>query len=98
MEYTDDDEEDEKNKEDEEWIKNVVVDKEDIIFHKVIMYFFRGKIQFRSKTFLWKSDGKIVDLRKNGRLGRDLLLGILHKESKNFLVRTGMDSQKKLSN
>lgn len=69
----------EDDEEDEEWIKIVKVHKEDTIFHKVVMYFCTEKIKLCSKTYLLKSDGRIVDMKKNVKLDQDLLDGILTK-------------------
>lgn len=87
-----DDKED--DEEDEEWIKKVEVDKEDTMFHKVIMYFYGGKIKFCSKTYLKKKiDDRIVDLKMNVTLGQDLLDGILDDTGQTFLI----DSEEKIS-
>lgn len=61
------------DEEDEEWVENVKKDKQDTVFHKVIIYFYKKKIKFCCKTYLKTPDGRIVDLRKNVRLGKDLL-------------------------
>lgn len=61
----------------EDW--NEMQTKNNTRFHKVIMYCFKNKIKFCSKTYLEKEDGNIVDLRMNLRLSPSLLDGILDK-------------------
>lgn len=75
----------EDDEEDEEWVEKVEVDKEDTMFHKVIMYPYKGAIKFCCKTYLKKNDDKIVDLRKNVTLDQNLLDGILDKKEQKFL-------------
>lgn len=65
--YVDDDEED------EEWVENVKEDKQETIFHKVIMYFYKEEIKVCCKTYFKTPDGRIVDLRKNVKLGKVFL-------------------------
>lgn len=65
------------DKEEEELIKVVKVDKEDTTFHKVVMYFCKEKIKLCSETYLLKSDGRIVDMKMNVKLDQDLLDGIM---------------------
>lgn len=65
------------DEEDEEWVENVKEDKQDTIFHKVIMYVYKEEIKFCSKTYFKTPDNRIVDLRKNVRLGKDFLDKIL---------------------
>lgn len=56
-------------------------DHKDTMFHKVITYFCESKINFFSKTYLKKPDGKIVDLRKNVTFGQDILLGLVYGQT-----------------
>lgn len=46
-------------------IKVVKVDKEDIIFYKVVMYFCKEKIKLCSEIYFLKFDGRIVDMKMN---------------------------------
>lgn len=68
------------DEEDEEWEENKKVNKEDTIFHKVIMYVYREQVKFCSKTYLKTPEDRIVDLRKNVRLSKDVLAKMLDKE------------------
>lgn len=52
---------------------------EDTIFHKVLMYFSKEEIKFCSQTYFKTPDDRIVDLRKNVSLGKNLLDKILDK-------------------
>lgn len=75
----------EDDEEDEEWVENVEVNKKDTMFHKVIMYSYRGEVKFCCKTYFKKNDDRIVDLRKNVTLDQNLLDGILDKKAQKFL-------------
>lgn len=68
------------DEEDEEWEENKKVNKEDTIFHKVIMYVYKEEMKFCSKTYLKTPGDSIVDLRKNVRLSKDVLAEMLDKE------------------
>eukprot|EP00105_Crassostrea_gigas_P004106 XP_011417217.1 PREDICTED: uncharacterized protein LOC105320823 [Crassostrea gigas] len=52
--------------------KEMDLDEEGTMFHKVIMYTLGGKIEFCSETYLERSDGKIVNLEKNVKLSQIL--------------------------
>lgn len=64
--------EDNDDEEEEKWSQ-----KADTIFHKIIIYFYNKEIKFCSKTYFKTPDDRIVDLRKNVRLSKDLLAGKL---------------------
>lgn len=68
------------DEEDEEWEENKKVNKEDTIFHKVIMYVYKEEMKFCSKTYLKTPEDSIVDLRKNVRLSKDFLAKMIDKE------------------
>lgn len=68
------------DEEDEEWEENKKVNKEDTIFHKVIMYVYKEEMKFCSKSYLKTPEDSIVDLRKNVRLSKDFLAKMIDKE------------------
>lgn len=68
------------DEEDEEWEENKKVNREDTIFHKVIMYVYKEEMKFCSKTYLKTPEDSIVDLRKNVRLSKDFLAKMIDKE------------------
>lgn len=70
------------DEEDEEWVEKLEADKRDVMFHQVIMYVYNGELKFCGKTYLKTPNDRIIDLRKNVRLGQGLLDGILDKEKK----------------
>lgn len=74
------------DKEEEELIKVAKVDKEDTTFHKVVMYFRKEKIKLCSETL--KSNGRIVDMKKNVKLDQDLLDGIMTKGGQTPLTKS----------
>lgn len=76
----------EDDEEDEEWVEKIEVDKEDTMFHKVIMYPYKGVIKFCCKTYLKKIDNRIVDLRKNVTLNQNLFDEILDEKGQHFLI------------
>lgn len=84
------------DEEDEEWVPKVKGDHKDTMFHKVITYFCESKINFFSKTYLKKPDGKIVDLRKNVTFGQDILLGLVYGQTNEDNL--GSDGIKELFN
>ena len=45
----------------------------DQIFHKIIIYTYKNKRKIRSKTYIEKKDGKIVDFQQNVKLPENLL-------------------------
>lgn len=82
------------DEEDEEWEENEKVNKEDTIFHKVIMYVYKGKIKFCSKTYFKTPDDRIVDLKKNVRLGKDFLDDIKVIDNSLFTANNGRKPNK----
>lgn len=86
--YVDDDEED------EEWEENEKVNKEDMIFYKVIMYVYKGKIKFCSKMYVKIFVDRIVDCRKNVRFGKDFLDDIKVIDNNLFIVNKGRELNK----
>lgn len=68
------------DEEDEEWEENKKVNKEDIIFYKVIMYVYKEEMKFCSKMYLKIFGDSIVDFRKNVRFSKDVLVEMFDKE------------------
>lgn len=75
------------DEEDEDWVQ-------DTIFHKVIMYVYKEEIKFCSKTYFKTLDNRIVDLRKNVRIGKDFLDKILANKGRgpneNYKISSGI--------